>query len=148
MDPNDLGWIYVTITRSTMLRITAKAISSHLLLDVSPLSNPCEMTDALVERFNLKAPNVVREEDLNTWVELYWRTGVDDVALPSLILFTEMGLAPMFPGPAARIMELLQMRSESSDMTVSPRGDRIRDPGMSINPPTVTPQSLKSLDRQ
>jgi son of sevenless-like protein len=181
MDPNDLGWIYghdypvddaaynseghlVGATIEVLVEkmtphdsIVDPAFAAIFFLTFRLFSNPCEMTDALVERFNLKAPNVVREEDLNvwqqrkgipvrlrvsnfvkTWVELYWRTGVDDVALPSLILFTEMGLAPMFPGPAARIMELLQMRSESSDMTVSPRGDRIRDPGMSINPPTVT----------
>ncbi|KAF9483382.1 ras GEF [Pholiota conissans] len=181
MDPNDLGWIYghdypiddaaynseghlVGATVEVLVEkmtphdsLVDPAFAAIFFLTFRLFSNPCELTDALVERFNLKAPAVLSEEDRNvwqqrkgipvrlrvsnfvkTWVELYWRTGVDDVALPSLILFTERGLAPMFPGPATRIMELLQMRRESSEMTVSPRADRTRDPGMSINPPSAT----------
>lgn len=180
-DPNNIGWVYghdypiddaayntegllVGATLAVLVEkmtphdsIVDPAFAAIFFMTFRLFSNPCELTDALVERFNLQAPRVLAEEDVNlwqqrkgipvrlrvsnfvkTWVELYWRTGVDDVSLPSLILFTENALAPMFPGPAARIMELLLMRNESSNKTVSPRADRTRDPGMSINPPSST----------
>jgi hypothetical protein len=43
----------------------------------------------------------------------------------------------MFPGPSQRILELIDIRQNNSDVALSPKGDRIRDPGMSINPPIV-----------
>lgn len=179
--PDDIGWLYghdypvndaaynsegylVGATLAVLVEkmtphdsIVDAAFSAIFFLTFRLFSNPCKLTDALVERFNLQTPGFLSEDDMRlwqqrkgipvrlrvsnfvkTWVELYWRPGVDDVALPSLIMFTENGLAPLFPGPAARILELLEARNENSDKTVSPRADRTRDPGMSINPPTLT----------
>ncbi len=166
-DPNNIGWVYghdypiddaayntegllVGATLAVLVEkmtphdsIVDPAFAAIFFMTFRLFSNPCELTDALVERFNLQATRVLAEEDVNlwqqrkgipvrlrvsnfvkTWVELYWRTGIDDVSLPSLILFTENALAPMFQGPAARIMDLLLMRNESSHKAVSPRADQ------------------------
>ncbi|KAF8964351.1 ras guanine nucleotide exchange factor domain-containing protein [Flammula alnicola] len=139
--------------------IVDPAFAAIFFLTFRLFSNPCELVDSLVERYNLMPPSILSTEDKHTWqqrkgipvrlrvsnfikmwVELYWRPGVDDIAVPTLITFTREALAPYFPGPATRIMELLHMRQEVTDLTISPKADRTRDPGMSINPPTaITP---------
>jgi len=119
-----------------------------------------ELVDAIILRYNLMPPPGITNEDVHLWqqkkgipvrlrvsnfikiwVELYWRPGVDDIALTPLTNFTREGLAVFFQGPAQRILDLLNMRRQSSDLTVSPQlGERVRDPGMSINPPlALTP---------
>jgi hypothetical protein len=119
-------------------------------------SSPSDLVDALISRYNLLPPPNISNEDLHLWqqrkgipvrlrvsnfikmwVELHWRPGVDDVALSALTTFTRDGLAILFQGPANRILDLLSMRKQSSDLSISPKADRSRDPGMSINPPTV-----------
>lgn len=122
-------------------------------------SSPLELVDAIISRYNLMPPSGISNEDLHLWqqkkgipvrlrvsnfikmwVELYWRPGVDDVALTPLTNFTKEGLAVFFQGPSQRILDLLSMRQKSSDLTISPQlGERARDPGMSINPPLPLP---------
>jgi son of sevenless-like protein len=136
--------------------IVDAAFSAVFFLTFRLFSSPVELVDAIIARYNLLPPQGITNEDIQlwqqrkgipvrlrvsnfikTWVELYWRPGVDDPALPSLTTFTHDGLGILFPGPAQRILELINMRRQTTDYTISPKGDRSRDPGMSINPPST-----------
>ena len=139
--------------------IVDPAFAAVFFLTFRLFSSPLALVDAVIARYNLMPPQGISNEDLHLWqqkkgipvrlrvsnfikmwVELYWRSGVDDVALMPLTNFTREGLAIFFQGPAQRILDLLNMRLKSSDLTISPQlGERARDPGMSINPPLVTP---------
>ena len=141
--------------------IVDPAFAAIFFLTFRLFSSPPDLVDALIARYNLLPPDGISAQDVHiwqqrkgipvrlrvsnfikTWVELYWRSGVDDVVIPVLTTFTEGGLASLFPTPAQRILDLLTMRRQSSDLTISPKADRTRDPGMSINPPTpITPTS-------
>ena len=136
--------------------IVDPAFSAVFFLTFRLFSSPSDLMDTLISRYNLLPPSNISNEDLHLWqqrkgipvrlrvsnfikmwVELHWRPGVDDVALSALTTFTRDGLAILFPGPAQRILDLLNMRKQSSDLSISPKADRSRDPGMSINPPTA-----------
>lgn len=141
--------------------IVDPAFAAIFFLTFRLFSSPSDLVDALIARYNLLPPAGISAQDVHiwqqrkgipvrlrvsnfikTWVELYWRSGVDDVVIPVLTTFTEGGLASLFPTPAQRILDLLNMRKQSSDLTISPKADRTRDPGMSINPPMpITPTS-------
>lgn len=137
------------------------AFSAVFFLTFRLFSRPEELVDAIITRYNLTPPAGISKEDeslwqqrkgipvrlrvsnlIKTWLDTYWRPGADDSALQSLTAFTREGLALLFPGPAQRILDLLSMRRQSassassSDMVASPRGDRSRDPGMLVNPPS------------
>ncbi|KAF9533235.1 ras guanine nucleotide exchange factor domain-containing protein [Crepidotus variabilis] len=136
--------------------IVDPAFAAVFFLTFRLFSSPLELVDAIISRYNLMPPPGITNEDLHLWqqrkgipvrlrvsnfikmwVELYWRSGVDNVALTPLTNFTREGLAILFQGPAQRIMDLLNMRRQS-DPAISPKlGERARDPGMSINPPSV-----------
>jgi len=62
---------------------------------------------------------------IKSWVELYWRLGIDDVILPTLTTFTKEALAMFFPGPAQRISELLEIRKHAAETGKGER--RLRD---------------------
>jgi len=137
--------------------IVDPAFSAVFFLTFRLFSSPHELVRAIISRYNLlPPPNLTNPEDLQVWqqrkgipvrlrvsnfiklwLEMYWRPSVDAVVLQSLATFTQQGLAVMFPGPSQRILELIDLRQNTSDVTVSPKGDRIRDPGMSINPPIL-----------
>lgn len=137
------------------------AFSAVFFLTFRLFISPLDLVDAIITRYNLIPPHGITYEDLQLWqqrkgipvrlrvsnfiklwVESYWRPAVDDPALPALTTFTSEGLAILFPAPAQRILDLLNMRSQSDEPSISPKGDRSRDPGMSINPPTsVIPNS-------
>ncbi|PPQ76387.1 hypothetical protein CVT26_015376 [Gymnopilus dilepis] len=141
--------------------IVDPAFAAVFFLTFRLFSSPSDLVDAIIFRYNLLPPSGISNEDLHLWqqrkgipvrlrvsnfikmwVESYWRPGVDDVALPALTTFTRDGLATLFPGPASRILDLLNMRKQASDLNISPKADRTRDPGMAINPPTaITPTS-------
>lgn len=133
------------------------AFSAVFFLTFRLFSSPTDLVDSIIARYNLTPPPGITREDeqlwqqqkgipvrlrvsnfIKTWLDTYWRPGMDDSALLSLTAFTREGLALIFPGPAQRILDLLSMRRQSSDMT-SPIGDRSRDPGMLINPPIMSP---------
>ncbi|KAH9480309.1 Cell division control protein 25 [Psilocybe cubensis] len=136
--------------------IVDPAFSAIFFMTFRLFSSPTELVDAIISRHNLQPPPGISNEDIHLWqqrkgipvrlrvsnfikmwVELYWRQGVDDVALSALTTFTRDGLGVLFPGPAKRILDLLEMRRQATDQTVSPKADRSRDPGMSINPPST-----------
>lgn len=139
--------------------IVDPAFSAVFFLTFRLFSSPSDLLDTIISRYNLLPPPNISNEDLHLWqqrkgipvrlrvsnfikmwVELHWRPGVDDVALSALTTFTRDGLAILFQGPAQRILDLLNMRKQSSDPSISLKSDRSRDPGMSINPPmSLTP---------
>jgi son of sevenless-like protein len=141
--------------------IVDAAFSAIFFLTFRLFSSPQELVRALVSRYNLLPPPNLYPEELQIWqqrkgipvrlrvsnfiklwLEMYWRPSVDDVVLPSLKTFTQEALAVMFPGPSQRILDLINLRENtSSNVAVSPKGDRIRDPGMSINPPVLVHNS-------
>jgi son of sevenless-like protein len=137
--------------------IVDPAFSAVFFMTFRLFSTPSDLVDTIISRYNLLPPSNLSNEDLHLWqqrkgipvrlrvsnfikmwVEFHWRHGVDDVALSALTTFTRDGLAILFQGPANRILDLLSMRKQSSDLSISPKADRSRDPGMSINPPTVS----------
>ncbi|KAF4617170.1 hypothetical protein D9613_005882 [Agrocybe pediades] len=142
--------------------IVDPAFAAIFFMTFRLFSSPTELVDVIISRYNLLPPPGLSNEDLHLWqqrkgipvrlrvsnfikmwVESYWRPGVDDVALPALETFTRDGLAVLFQGPAHRIMNLINMRRQSSSNAPNPFSDRTRDPGMQINPPTggLTPKS-------
>jgi hypothetical protein len=140
--------------------IVDPAFSAVFFLTFRLFSSPNELVDAIIARYNLLPPQEISNEDIQLWqqrkgipvrlrvsnfikiwIDMYWRPSVDDPALPALKTFTRDGLALLFPGPAQRILELINLRSQSNDPAISPKGDRSRDPGMSINPPTTILQT-------
>lgn len=118
-------------------------------------SSPLELMDTVITRYNLAPPSALAADAipywqhqkglpvrlrvsnlLKMWLETFWRPGLDDEALDVIHSFTQEGLVALFPKPAQRILELVELRRQSSEQMISPKGERIRDPGMSINPPT------------
>ncbi|KAJ7600802.1 cell division control protein 25 [Mycena floridula] len=145
--------------------IVDPAFSAVFFLTFRLFSSPIELVDTVIARYNLLPPRNLSSDALQlwqqrkgipvrlrvsnfikTWVETYWRQGFDDVAIPQLITFISEGIAVMFPGPAQRIQDLLEMRAQRTDTLINPKGDRARDPGMSINPPTA-PMSPSEIPR-
>ncbi|KAF9046682.1 ras guanine nucleotide exchange factor domain-containing protein [Panaeolus papilionaceus] len=141
--------------------IVDPAFSSVFFLTFRLFSSPTELVEAIIARYNLTPPAGMPPEYLpvwqhkkgvpvrlrlsnfiKTWLDTYWKPGLDDVAIPALTAFTKEALVQYFPQPAQRILELLAMWRQSSESTVGPKADRSRDPGMSINPPqAITPTS-------
>ncbi|KAG6891672.1 hypothetical protein C0992_012721 [Termitomyces sp. T32_za158] len=132
------------------------AFSAVFFLTFRLFSSPEELVNTIIARYNIQPPQGILEADvqfwqqrkgvpvrlrvsnfIKAWVEMYWRPGVDDPALPTLTHFVRTELALYFPAPAQRILELITLRRQTTDFTISPKGDRSRDPGMSINPPSA-----------
>ncbi|KAL0961336.1 hypothetical protein HGRIS_006292 [Hohenbuehelia grisea] len=94
---------------------------------------------------------------VKTWVELHWRPAVDDSAAPALTAFVHDGLAGVFPGPAQRILELLERRRQQptepgsgAAAAISAKGQRAqRDPPLALNPllSATTPSSPSEIPR-
>lgn len=141
-------------------RIVDPAFSAIFFLTFRLFSSPLELVQVIIARYNLVPPPALSLEQLQLWqqrkgipvrlrvsnfiklwLEMYWRPHIDAVALSPLSTFTRDGLAVMFPSPSQRILELIEIRQKSADITVSERGDRIRDPGMSLNSP-ITPSEI------
>ncbi|KAJ7743773.1 ras guanine nucleotide exchange factor domain-containing protein [Mycena metata] len=133
------------------------AFSAVFFLTFRLFSSPIELVDTIIQRYNLVPPDGISAEDvqlwqqckgipvrlrvsnfIKIWVEIYWRPGVDDSALEPLATFTQNGLAVMFPGRAQRIKDLIELRRQTAKSVISPKSERTRDPGMSINPPSAT----------
>ncbi|KAJ4482001.1 ras guanine nucleotide exchange factor domain-containing protein [Lentinula aciculospora] len=140
--------------------IVDSAFSAVFFMTFRLFSTPIEVGAALISRYNLVPPMGLPHEDvlvwkqrkglavrlrvsnfIKLWLDLYWRPTPDDSALPMLEAFTRDGLMTMFPGPAERILDMIYRRKEQEDSGFSPKGDRSRDPGMSLNPPSAPPPS-------
>lgn len=137
------------------------AFSAVFFLTFRLFTSPLALVETIIGRYNIMPPPDLSEDELvawqqhkgipirlrvsnflKTWLEMYWRPGVDDVALPHLSSFTRDALLHYFPGPSQRILELISMRQDSNASLVSPKSERIRDPGMSINPPSHSPSEI------
>ncbi|KAJ7211988.1 ras guanine nucleotide exchange factor domain-containing protein [Mycena pura] len=136
--------------------IVDPAFSAVFFLTFRLFSSPIELVDSIIRRYNLLPPPGISDEDvqlwqqrkgipvrlrvsnfIKLWIEFYWRPIVDEPALEPLATFTANGLAVMFPGPAQRIKDLIDLRRQAVNSVVSPKSERTRDPGMSINPPSA-----------
>ncbi|KAH0586264.1 Cell division control protein 25 [Termitomyces sp. J132] len=132
------------------------AFSAVFFLTFRLFSSPEELVKTIIARYNIQPPQGISDTDIQcwqqrkgvpvrlrvsnlikAWVEMYWRPGIDDPALPTLTHFVRNELALYFHAPAQRILELITLRRQTTDFTISPKGDRSRDPGMSINPPSA-----------
>ena len=129
--------------------------------------SPPELVNALIGRYNLQPPAVLKDSDLEvwvkrkatpirlrvsnlikTWLENYWRPDTDDSVLTQLSQFVRGTIALQFPAPAQRILEIVRARTISDDSIVSPRPidrtksvDRLREGPTSI-PAPVSPSEI------
>ncbi|KAF9221669.1 ras GEF [Gyrodon lividus] len=141
--------------------IVDPAFSAVFFLTFRLFSSPMELVQALINRYNVMPPANFSEEDMlmwqqykgipirlrvsnfvKIWLEMYWRSNVDDVALPHLESFTREALQHYFAGPSQRILDLIAMRRDANAILISPKSERVRDPGMSINPPSFSPSEI------
>ncbi|OAX37080.1 ras GEF [Rhizopogon vinicolor AM-OR11-026] len=137
------------------------AFSAVFFLTFRLFTTPLALVETIIDRYNIMPPPDLSEDELRiwqqrkgipirlrvsnflkTWLEMYWRPGVDDVALPHLSSFTRDALLHYFPTPSQRILDLISMRQDSNTSLVSPKSERVRDPGMSINPPSHSPSEI------
>ncbi|KAI0755150.1 ras guanine nucleotide exchange factor domain-containing protein [Daedaleopsis nitida] len=131
-------------------------------------TTPEELLDSVISRYNILPPPGLSEIDLRlwqqrkglpvrlrvsnfikSWVENYWRHSTDVVVVPTLVSFVRDALAAMFPGPSQRILELIHQRVQAGSReseTLSPKGDRARDAGFPVNPPTL-PGPISEIPR-
>ena len=141
--------------------IVDPAFSAVFFLTFRLFATPTELVQALIHRYNVMPPPDLSEEDIlrwqqykgipvrlrvsnfvKSWLEMYWRPGVDDVVLRHLESFTRDALQQYFPGPSQRILDLIAMRQDTNTNLISPKSERARDPGMSVNPPTFSPSDI------
>ncbi|KAG1822814.1 ras guanine nucleotide exchange factor domain-containing protein [Suillus subaureus] len=128
--------------------IVDPAFSAVFFLTFRLFSTPLALVEALINRYNIMPPSNLPEDEMLIWqaaqghsnplAQMYWRPGVDDIALSHLSSFTKDALLHYFPAPSQRILDLISMRQDSNTSLVSPKSERVRDPGMSINPPSYT----------
>jgi son of sevenless-like protein len=133
--------------------IVDPAFASVFFLTFRLFSSPSELLETIQTRFNLSPPQNLSPEDrkiweqrkgvpvrlrvsnfIKSWLEMYWRSAVDNVVLDPLMNFTRDCIALTCAAPAQRITELIHTRLNSAEATISPRGERLRDP---MNPPTL-----------
>lgn len=141
--------------------IVDPAFSAVFFLTFRLFSTPTELVQALIHRYNVMPPPSLSEEDVlrwqqykgipirlrvsnfvKSWLEMYWRPGVDDVVLRHLESFTREALQQYFPGPSQRILDLIAMRQDANVNVISPKSERARDPGLSLNPPMLSPSEI------
>lgn len=122
---------------------------------------PEELIDTLIARYNIMPPEGVPMDDqyiwqqrkglpvrlrvsnfIKSWLESYWRPSVDNAILPTLHKFTSEALSMMFPIPSQRILELIRQWQVASDAGITPKVDRVRDAGIPLNPPSVSPSEI------
>ncbi|KIJ54556.1 hypothetical protein M422DRAFT_24504 [Sphaerobolus stellatus SS14] len=127
------------------------AFQHIFMLTFRLFSSPKEFVGALVARYNLSPPSHLSRGSeaegkdgelevwmkrkatpvklrvanlVKTWVESWWRAEVDNVVLDVLSAFVKDVVGAEFPGPAARILELIRTRtstaSNSSSNTSAP----------------------------
>ena len=137
--------------------IVDAAFSAIFFLTFRLFASPNDLVEALVARYNVMPPPRAQEHEqhewqqrkgipirlrvtniIKQWVEMYWRPAADNSVIPHLRQFVKDALSPMFPPQCNRILDAIAAREQVVDHSLSPKGDRARDPGMSINPPALT----------
>ncbi|KAF8172055.1 ras guanine nucleotide exchange factor domain-containing protein [Mycena galopus ATCC 62051] len=113
--------------------IVDPAFSAVFFLTFRLFSSPLELVDTVIARYNLLPPAGISSEDvqlwqqrkgipvrlrvsnfIKIWVEIYWQ-----------------------PGRIQDLIELRRRTASNSKGVISPKSERTRDPGMSINPPSA-----------
>lgn len=129
-------------------------------------ATPSDLAERLIARFNLEQPQGLSDMDTEVWMhrkqlpvrlrvsnffklwlESYWRPRLDDEALPILLDFVRGPMSEIFATAALRLEDLIDQRMHSMqpNSPVSERikfSDRVRDAGMPINPPFVSPSEI------
>ncbi|KAJ8516720.1 hypothetical protein ONZ45_g6009 [Pleurotus djamor] len=151
--------------------IVDHAFASVFFMTFRLFASPVQLVEKLLARYNLQPPLGLNDEEVflwerqkgapirlrvsnfvKTWVEFHWRSLSDDAALPGLTEFVMQVISRQYPGPAARILEVLDNRRQHSDFATSPRGGR--DPSNTNAPavpqgevprPTMTKTLLSAL---
>lgn len=146
--------------------IVDPAFSSVFFMTFRLFSTSSELVVRMVARFNIEQPQGLNDMDtevwmhrkqlpvrlrvsnfFKNWLEQYWRPRIDDQALPLLLDFVRGTMAESFTTAALRLEELLDQRMHTMqpNSPVSERikfSDRVRDAGMPINPPFVSPSEI------
>ncbi|EGN98306.1 hypothetical protein SERLA73DRAFT_169303 [Serpula lacrymans var. lacrymans S7.3] len=141
--------------------IVDPAFAAVFFLTFRLFASPVELVEALIARYNIMPPANLSDEDsifwqrhkgipirlrvsnfVKTWLEMYWRSGIDDSALKELAAFTRDALMNYSPTPSQRILDLILLRENTPESAISPKNERVRDPGMSINPPSFSPSEI------
>lgn len=141
--------------------IVDPAFSAVFFLTFRLFASPGEFVDALIARYNIVPPQGAQEHEqhewqqrkgipirmrvtniIKQWVEMYWRPTADNVVIPLLSSFVRDALSPMFPTQCKRILEVIRTRENTPDSAVGAKGDRVRDPGVSINSPSLAPSEV------
>lgn len=118
--------------------IVDPAFSSVFFLTFRLFATPLELTEAIINRYNLLPPSNLMGESvylwqqqkgipvrlrvsnfIRMWLESYWRPASDDSVLPVLRDFNRDALAAMFPGPSQRIHETITLRMEHAEASSS-----------------------------
>ncbi|KAF7975013.1 hypothetical protein HWV62_10631 [Athelia sp. TMB] len=151
------GTLDALVTRLTPHdSIVNAAFSAVFFLTFRLFASPSDFVDALVARYHTVPPLDALEHEqrewqrrkgipirmrvtnvIKQWVEIYWRPSVDDDVIPFLTSFVGDTLTPqaIYPRLCTKILEGLAARESGEDI-VNLKGHRVRDPGMSINPPS------------
>lgn len=133
------------------------AFQAIFFLTFRLFSTPVDLVDSIINRYSIDAPYSLGPDDralwqkrkgvpvrlrvtnlVRLWLEQHWQHASDHVVIDSLMHFARQGISGMFPGPAQRIVDLLEMRRLTGE---SAKNERRGDPGMSINPPGAAPPS-------
>ncbi len=141
--------------------IVEPAFAAVFFLTFRQFTTPAELVDALIARYNIVPPENVSEQELfvwqqrkglpvrlrvsnfvKSWLESHWRPSVDNVVLPALFAFTRDALAVMFPNPSQRIIELIHQWQSVHETGVSPKVTHVRDAGIPLIPPAITPSEV------
>lgn len=136
------------------------AFAAVFFMTFRQFTTPTELVGTLIARYNILPPPGLTDGEMylwqqqkglpvrlrvsnfvKSWLENYWRAP-DNAVLPELAAFTRDALSAMFPIPSQRILDLIQSRITAQETGFSPKPDRMRDAGFSLNPPSLPPSEV------
>ncbi|KZS93633.1 ras GEF [Sistotremastrum niveocremeum HHB9708] len=178
-DPRDIAYNSEGLVVGASLRVLIEKMTPHDAFVDASFSNvffltfrffasPEVIIDELIARFDIWPPASLSEEELplwsktiafpvrlrvsnfvKIWLEIYWRADTDVVVLPKMHDFVKNTMAALFPGPSARILDLIRARMRASQSDSSPSSDivnrtvsadRLKDMGAPVSP--VSPSDI------
>ncbi|KZT34584.1 ras GEF [Sistotremastrum suecicum HHB10207 ss-3] len=178
-DPRDIAYNSEGLVVGASLRVLIEKMTPHDAFVDASFSNvffltfrffasPEVIIDELIARFDIWPPASLSEEELplwsktiafpvrlrvsnfvKIWLEIYWRADTDVVVLPKMQEFVQNTMAALFPGPSARILDLIRARMKASQSESSPSSDivnrtvsadRLKDMGAPVSP--VSPSDI------